>query len=422
MPKKRKQRYLTSAMQTNKSANSSYLYWLLGIASGLFLAVVYTLLRNQTNLALSNQNVAPSDFPILTHFFPAPIDNKIKWQDSLKFSIDASVSNIDQALIVDYIKQQKKLLFSTSLTSANKLALSKTTIHWVPYSAAHHPKDAIIGGFVSVPRQINVVMQKKLTTEELRSILLNEIHHITVAEINLYRVNNKLVKSLLVEKGFIMYPFLNEQGKMDEELKLELSKSVDEFFRYVENFKKLFSKNQRNPSEEREFNKYLQTIKNYHPKIYRLLSPDSKADFVIMDFSPMEKNSPLKKMKSILYSHHRTAIKHAKSGKIELLLSANRDDSLLERARAFLYDMTHSYNKINTLYRDTMKRAGVGDKQIDSNFLQEISSEIDERLTIPMKQLFAKRFKDYFNHYARSYLADQDNSHIHSPPIYGARI
>ncbi|WP_342219625.1 hypothetical protein [Rickettsiella endosymbiont of Miltochrista miniata] len=288
-------------MQTKQSNDCSYLYWLLGaFASGLFLAVVYALLRNQSNMALSNQTVALSDAPILTQFFPAPIDNSIKWQASIKFSMDKSFANTnDRTIILDYIKQQKKILSSTSLTPANKLALSKTTIHWVPYSSAQHPKGGIIGGFVSAPRQIDIVLQKKLATEELRSILLNELHHVTVADINLYRISNELVKAFLIEKGFIMYPFLTEQGKMDEKLKSELSIAVDEFFKHVEHIKELFNKKQRNASEEREFSTFLKTIEVYHPKIYRLISPDGTVDFMKMDFSGLDKNSPLKKMDSI---------------------------------------------------------------------------------------------------------------------------
>jgi hypothetical protein len=278
MPKKKK-RTTTNLMQTSRNNDSSYLYWLLGaFASGLFLAVVYTLLRNQSNIALTNQIVAPADTP-LTHFFPTPNNNKNTWLNSLKFSIDESFPSTDRALILKYTKQQKKILSTTSLTPANKLALSKTTIHWIPYSSAQHPKDAIIGGFVSVPRQINVVLQENLTIEETHSILLNEIHHVTVAEINQHRVSNEIVKAFLVEKGFIMYPFLNEQGKMDEKLKSELSTAVDEFFKYLERFKALFNQSQRNASEEQEFSKCLKSIEGYHPKIYRMISPDSNIDF-----------------------------------------------------------------------------------------------------------------------------------------------
>ncbi|WP_342219626.1 hypothetical protein [Rickettsiella endosymbiont of Miltochrista miniata] len=65
-----------------------------------------------------------------------------------------------------------------------------------------------------------------------------------------------------------------------------------------------------------------------------------------------------------------------------------------------------------------MKSEGVSENQRHSSFLHEISSEIDERLTLKMKQVFAKRFKNYFDNYARSYLTDQDTTHpIHSPTL-----
>lgn len=414
MPKKIKKRNAQNSIPTTRGNNHSYLYWILSaFASGLFLAVLYTLLRNQqTNLALITHSEAPVIDPILTNFFPVAIEQKNTGLGSVKFSMDDSISNSDQELILNYNKQLKKILSTTSLSSANKLALSKTTIQWVPYTSADHPKDGIINAFVSIPRQINIVLQEKLIKEELRSSLLNEIHHVTVADINLYRVHDESTKKFLIQKGFIMYPFLDAKGKMDEVLKSELSLAVDEFFHEIEKFKALFINNQRNSLQEKEFNEYLQTIKNYHPKIYRLHSPiNTEANHMEVNFSQFENNSPLLKMDSILYRHHRPTIKHLKTGKIEVLLSANRDDSLLERARAFLFDITHSHNKINSLYKDRDKSKGTDDKQLHSNFLREISSEIDERLIISMKNKFAKRFKNYFNGYAEPYLAAQDASH-----------
>lgn len=69
------------------------------------------------------------------------------------------------------------------------MALSKTTINWVP--ASFRQKGVITNGFVLQPREIGIMMQQGLTKEELRSTLLNEIHHVTVYDINQYKMQGK---------------------------------------------------------------------------------------------------------------------------------------------------------------------------------------------------------------------------------------
>jgi hypothetical protein len=400
MPKATEKRKPTSSLQTNSNDNSSSLYWLLAtFTSSLFLviAVMYAIVRNQSNIALINQRVAaPFEPPILTHFFPAPIDNKNTWLDSMKFSIDESFSSIDRALILEYTKLQKKILSTASLTPANKLALSKTTIHWVTSSFINHSKGVITRGFVFKPKEVGIVMHPGLIKEELRSTLLNEIHHLTILEINQHKVKGKSkVKNILEQ------PFLNEQGEMDNSLRKELSNSIDELNRNVKNFISLFANKHRNTIEEKKFSIYLEAVKSYRPKVYRVSSDISDSEIDVVKLADEG---------ATLYRNKRPVV-YEEDGKIQLLCSANKNNSPLELAEAFFYDYTRSYMKLKKLYESRYKSNGAGKYAMHSAFLSEVSSDIDELLTPKMKQVFAKRFKNYFDNYARSYLAEQDASH-----------
>ncbi len=128
------------------------------------------------------------------------------------------------------------------------MALSKTTIYWMVSSLINPPNKAISYGFVLQPREIGIALQYGLSKAELRSTLLNEIHHVTVYEINLNKLNDQAKTKTILE-----YPFLNEQGEIDNSLRAELSFAIDQLNSHVKDFISLEAKNTETQSCKKDF-------------------------------------------------------------------------------------------------------------------------------------------------------------------------
>jgi hypothetical protein len=422
MPEKIKKRIQTNSESDNNSSDhdpsdhdrcdnpnddsdykSQVLYWFVGnftAATLLIIAILYVIVRNQTTgVALFRPRAAaPLNTPLLPNFFSAVEDKS--WLKAVKFSIAESFSNTkDYARVEKYIKQQKKILSTISLSPANKMALSKTTINWV--SASFRQKGVITNGFVLQPREIGIVMHHGLTKEELRSTLLNEIHHVTVYDINRYKMQGKAKTENTLE-----YPFLNEQGDIDNSLRTELSNAIEDLNKKVGNFILLYNK-PRNTAEEKRFSKLLEVVEGYQPKVYRVSSHVSDREIDVVE---LEGESG-----GVLYRNNRPVV-YEEEGNIQLLCSANKDNSRVELTRSFFYDYTRSYMKLKTLYENRYKDAGADEYVRHSKFLAEASSDIDEFFTPKMKQVFAKRFETYFENYAESYLAKNIFHLTHNSP------
>ncbi|MEN9916646.1 MAG: hypothetical protein RLY40_578 [Pseudomonadota bacterium] len=252
------------------------------------------------------------------------------------------------------------------------------------------PDKAISYGFVLQAREIGIALQNGLSEEELRSTLLSQIHHVTVYEINRYKLQDAAKTKTILE-----YPFLNEQGAIDNSLRAELSFAIGELSNNVKEFFSLAANKYRNPVAEKRLTRYLEAIKDYQPMVYRVQSHISDREVDVIE---------LENDIGTLYRNNRPIV-HQGAGEIQLLCSANKDKSPLELARAFFYDYSRAYKNLKASLVSRDKNIAAAEYLIHNKFLVEFSSAIDAMLTPKMKQVFAKRFDRYFDNYAKTYVS-----------------
>lgn len=309
-------------------------------------------------------------------------------------------------LVNQYVEAGRKILDTLPLTLANRAALAKTTIRLVPAT----PDDSFVSKNGYFNGEINIVMNHYFDKQKLRSTLLNEIHHLTVTEINRYKIGE-----MDVDFEVLSCPFMAEDGSVDEKRKRELGKAIAKIgakVRKLDFLLKKLKKQKLSTAEEQTLADYLAAMDDYHPAIHKLTLNTDRVKFMDSYGHPVKPkiNMPISGI-TLSDDGHKAygKVVYINANEALAYYSVNRDKSDLELAKAFIYDFNQKYKAINTYYVPKYKKGSSKEDLLtpDDNLLVEIASNMDELLTPNMKQAFAPSFTAYFDRYAESYLQSE---------------
>ncbi len=340
--------------------NTSILYWLfttMAIGMGMASVILYFLVRNQSKSSLNSvTNGESSGIANRPAFFPSPALPCVN-EECVKFAYHQSFDDKKSRVVVNkYLKTLKKILASLPLTLANRAALAQATIRLVPAS----PLRSGASGFIKGLGQIFIVMNEYLDEQDLRGTLLNEIHHLTVMEINRHNLGDNWDD---FSSGLVGFPFMTKDGKISTKLKTQLEKSLLQIKNKMSEFDSLLNnQEQLSDEEKKKLDVYLAAMDDYAPTVYNY-----------------------------------------KKGEVLVFYSINRNRSPLELAKAFIYDFKQRGERSDTIYTSAYareERAG----SLRDYLLTEAASDMDELLTPKVKKVFAPLFMDYFDRYADPYL------------------
>jgi|GEM_PF-2593525 len=393
------------SIQASRENITSFLYWILSaVATGIASVILYYFIKNKQELTLAsvtcNVDNRHTFFPLLS----------CKDIECVKFTYHESLKNDKScSLISQYIKAQKKILATLPLTPANRAALKKTTICLVPDDK--NSKYSQLYGFVKKPGEINIVLINPLNEKRLRGTLLNEIHHITVSEIN----GNKIAvypseKMFLAFPKILAFPFMKKNGEVDILLREELEHVLNQIQNEVHNFDILLKKPSLSSNEEKKLAIYLEAIDDYHPLI-------NIATFEMTDIYVIEqsKNKLIFKMRRPNFNNNNQIfygdIINKKANEILVHYSVAKGRSIKDLGKAFIYDfnkrfMERLYSYHSLPMREKMRIVNTFTSR-DACYLLEAASDMDELLTPKMKKAFASSFVNYFDRYAESYLENE---------------
>lgn len=377
--------------------NVSILYWLfttMAVGMGIASVILYFLVRNQSNSGLNSvKNGKSSGIANQAAFFPSlPCVNN----ECVKFAYHQSFNDKKSRLVVNkYIETLKKILASLPLSLANRAALAKATIRLVPAS----PLRSGLSGFVEEMGQIFIVMNEYLDEQDLRGTLLNEIHHLTVMEINKHKLGNNWDD---FSSGKIVgFPFITKDGKISTKLKTQLEQSLVQIKNKISEFDALLNNQEQLSGEEKKkLATYLSAINDYVPTVYNRILDINLFKHVDRHQHSIEIKMTLETDREV---YGKNPVFNDKKGEVLVWYSLNRDRSRLELAKAFIYDFKQRGKRSATIYTSAYareERAG----SLRDYLLTETASDMDELLTPKLKKVFAPLFMDYLDRYADPYL------------------
>ncbi|MEN9449765.1 MAG: hypothetical protein RJA83_379 [Pseudomonadota bacterium] len=405
MPKNKKRKSVMKyPVPVSKENAGNSFHWMLGaLATSVIAIILYYLIRNQSDFALHSTK-SETSFDSATNnpytFFPSL---PCKEGSCVQFAYHEDFNDKKSRLLINqYVAAGRKILASLPLTLANRAALAKTTIRLVPAMSdnSFFSRNGFFNG------EINIVMNHYFDKEKLRSTLLNELHHLTVTEINRHKIGEKGV-----DFEVLSCPFMAKDGRVETHLKQDLKQALSQIEDKVGEFGFLLKKQNPSSKEEQTLSIYLAAMDDYHPAIHKLIlnTPTVKFTDTSGHTVKPEINMPIS---GITLSDG-----HKAYGKVVDIIaneavayySVNRDKSDLELAKAFIYDFNRKNKAIKAHYEPKYKKGSLIGNLLTphDNLLVEIASNMDELLTPNMKKVFAPAFTDYFDRYAESYLESE---------------
>ena len=394
--------------QTPLLNNYTYLRWLAGLTLMRLVMIILDYRRNQPHIALSLQKAEkPSYIDTPSNFFPSAYAAKsfnqgiqTSWVKSIKFEIHSEFKTSNprmnaenNRIFKEEIEFKKELLASLPLAPANIAALSKATIRLAP-------KNITPSGMVSFETgELLFGMIDFVSPAERRQTLLNEIHHLTVGYIN----KHNLKDNLKITGKQLYYPFLNEYGKFDANLKSELKSALQEVKQAVDDFDILLSKATRTPSEKKRLNTYLEVIDSYQPQVTRYELSQAEFNHKIASKNIRFTDNSKQKLELKLpdgntaYGHIHIHDNYEDKVTILYARTTNENKSREVLGKAFIEDYRDKNTILTFIYPLIYRERG--QKFDENDLLREKASDIDELLTPEMKQVFAPKFKQYFDAY-----------------------
>ncbi|MEN9449569.1 MAG: hypothetical protein RJA83_183 [Pseudomonadota bacterium] len=385
--------------------NTSILYWLfttMAIGMGMASVILYFLVRNQSNSGLNSvKNGKSSGIVNQPAFFPSPALPCVN-EECVKFAYHQSFDDKKSRLVVNkYLATLKKILASLPLTLANRAALAQATIRLVPAS----PLRSGASGFIAEMGQIFIVMKEYLNEQDLTGTLLNEIHHLTVMEINKHKLGNNWDD--FSSGQMVGLPFMTKDGKLSTKLKGQLKKSLLQIENRVNDFDSLLNKSEQlSGVEKKKLDVYLTAMDDYAPTVYNRILDINLFKHVDRRQHNIEIKMTLETDQTDQEVYAKNPVYNDKKGEVLVFYSINRDRSPLELAKAFIYDFKQRGVRSDTIYTSAYareERAG----SLDDYLLTETASDMDELLTPKLKKVFAPLFTKYFDRYADPYLQDK---------------
>ncbi|WP_342219504.1 hypothetical protein [Rickettsiella endosymbiont of Miltochrista miniata] len=378
--------------------NSNIVYWLftnMAMGIGLASVLLYFLVRNQSNSGLNSvKSGKSSGIANQAAFFPSPALPCVN-EECVEFAYHQSFrGNKFRVVVNKNLATLKKIVASLPLTLANRAALAKATIRLVPVS----PLRSGASGFIEGLGQIFIVMNEYLDEQDLRGTLLNEIHHLTVMEINKHKLGNNWDDFSSGQVAGL--PFMTKDGKISTKLKTQLEKSLLQIKNKMSEFDSLLNNQEQLSGEaKKKLATYLAAMDDYVPTVYnRILD--------INLFKHVDRHQHSIEIKMTLDTDQEVYGKpvfNYKKDEVLVWYSLNRDRSPLELAKAFIYDFKQREERSNTIYTSAYAREERAESLSDY-LLTEAASDMDELLTPKLKKVFAPLFMDYFDRYADPYL------------------
>ena len=380
--------------------NASILYWLfttMAMGMGGASVILYFLVRNQSKSSLNSvTNGESSGIANRPAFFPSPALPCVN-EECVKFAYHQSFDEKKSRVVVNkYLKTLKKILASLPLTLANRAALAKATIRLVPVS----PLRSGASGFIDGLGQIFIVMNEDLDEQDLRGALLNEIHHLTVMEINKHKLGDNWDD---FSSGQVVgLPFMTKDGKLSTKLKTQLEKALLQIKNKMSEFDSLLNNQAQLSSEEKKkLATYLSAMNDYVPTVYKRILDINLFKHIDRRQHSIEIKLTMENDQEV--SAYGKPVFNYKPGEVLLWYSLNRDRSPLALAKAFIYDFKQRGKRSDTIYTSAYAREERAESLRDY-LLTEAASDMDELLTPKLKKVFAPLFMDYFDRYADPYL------------------
>jgi hypothetical protein len=311
-------------------------------------------------------------------------------------SHDKQSSEENLRTIRNEIRLQKELFQNLTLSPANKEALSHAVIRFVPLRPdAPNAPSAIIHDDTGV---LSFALVSLLTEKERYQTLVHELAHLTIRYINKQQVKS----DVSVPGKRLSYPFLNEHGEIDLELKKQFREAVEENKQKIEHLKNILLKTPASRTEQE--NNEISFLSDYVPQIYRTTMP--KVLFLLS----LSKGLLTRVEDDKLYlpdiedTGAYGQVIDDYEGEITIVYSFNKNNTPEELAKSYIKDYEGKCQLLAGSYPEEFRKRGSTYDENDS--LMESGAFIEELLRTPkLRQAFAPRYYEYINQYSEKRMA-----------------